>query len=151
MPTVIDVTDVWVRLPQHPTNNTFIAYASVVLDGVFKVRDLKVFRGANGQLKVSMPARQERVACVRCRHSCAWSARYCAACGQEQPSGRGKGRYLDLCHPVCPAQRAEIELAVLTEYCRVSNRNVATHLARDAGAVGEDYGCDDESRRAARA
>jgi stage V sporulation protein G len=63
------------------------AYATIVFENCFIVRDLKVILGNDGNLFVSMPSRRSKF-----------------------------GSFKDIAHPLNSSMRSEIEKAVLGEY-----------------------------------
>jgi len=71
------------------------AYATIVLDGVFIVRDLKVILGNDGGLFVSMPSRRSKY-----------------------------GTFRDIAHPLNSEMRQEIESKVVAEYERAASSGV---------------------------
>jgi stage V sporulation protein G len=85
----MQITDVRVYL--RGDNEKLKAYASVTLDGVFAVKELKVVEGSRG-LFVSMPARK-----------------------------RADGTFRELAHPVTRAMRDELQAHVLDAYRRAAD------------------------------
>jgi len=69
------------------------AYATIVFDNCFIVRDLKIVKGVDG-LFISMPSRRSKF-----------------------------GTFRDIAHPLNAAMRGEIERAIFAEYDKVVNQN----------------------------
>lgn len=74
------------------------AYATIVFDGVFIVRDLKVIEGQNGYF-VSMPSRR-----------------------------RKDGTFRDIVHPLNSEMRKNIEDAVVAEYQKMVESGISTPM-----------------------
>ena len=94
---MIKVTEVKVYPVRSQEKETRLkAYATIVFEGVFIVRDLKVIMGNDGGLFVSMPSRRSKY-----------------------------GSFRDIAHPLNADMRTEIEKAVISEYERalVSSNN----------------------------
>ena len=93
------------------------AFASVVFDDCFVVRDLKILC-IGGRTVVAMPVRKATDRCPHCRGKNHLRARYCNCCGIELVAGRERGAtlYHDTSHPINREFRAEVERAVLSEY-----------------------------------
>lgn len=86
------ITDIRIRLINNDDNN-LKAVASITIDGVFVVHDIKVLSGKDG-LFVSMPRR-------------------------KTPDGEFK----DVCHPLNTPTRLEINQLVLAKYEEEKNAN----------------------------
>jgi stage V sporulation protein G len=71
------------------------AFVSLVFDGVFAVRGIKIIAGKTGRLFLAMPSRK-----------------------------KADGTYQDIVHPVTPEFRNELEAVVLAEYTRVLRAGV---------------------------
>jgi stage V sporulation protein G len=84
----MEITEVKVS-PIRKSNDKLKAFVTIVLDGCFIIRDLKVIHGNTG-LFVAMPSRK-----------------------------RADGTYVDIAHPLDSKTRQWIEQAVLEEYARV--------------------------------
>ncbi len=82
----MQVTEVRLRLIEGGSGSKLRAFASITLDKVFVVHDLKVIEGKQG-LFVAMPNRKT--------------------------SG---GEYKDIAHPIDPATRSYVNAMVLAEY-----------------------------------
>lgn len=77
------------------------AYATIVFDSVFIVRDLKVIEGQNGYF-VSMPSRR-----------------------------RKDGTFRDIVHPLNSEMRKNIEDAVVAEYQKMVESGISTPMQDD--------------------
>ncbi len=78
------------------------AYATVVFEGSFIVRDLKIISGNDGGLFVSMPSRRSKY-----------------------------GSFRDIAHPLNAEMRNEIERNVISEYERTMVAEPESHEAYD--------------------
>lgn len=105
-----------IRIKPAPAAGKLLAFASVVFDGVFVVKDLKIISGTHGRF-VAMPSRKVSDHCPECHARMALTARYCPDCGREADAGRGDGRlHADVAHPLEPQFRAYLNAAVLEAY-----------------------------------
>lgn len=78
------------------------AYATIVFDNIFIVRDLKIIEGQSGHF-VSMPSRR-----------------------------RKDGTFRDIVHPLNSEMRKSIEDAVIAEYQRAGEGNSSLQYSEDA-------------------
>jgi stage V sporulation protein G len=130
---VLTITEVRVTLasPTCNDNGHIRGYASIVLDGAFCVRDLKILECDRGFL-LAMPSRKRCDRCPDCGAKNNLEAAWCQGCGSQLCSGRAvmdeSGRmklYDDVCHPINPDAREYIEAVVMEAY--------RVELARQAG------------------
>ena len=128
----MEITSVQIKLAKGA--GRLLAFASVVFDGVFVVRDLKLVEGA-GRRFVSMPARCRQDKCVACGQKNHLLACFCNRCGVKlcRESKVGGELFADVCCPIDASFREELERAILTEYVRVA-ATAALALARAVGA-----------------
>lgn len=110
--------------PGHNDDERLLAFASIVLDGCFKITDLKVVDGDRGPF-VAFPSRKVCDHCPNpdCGIRVAVMDRYCRGCGGTLDRGRAaldeRGRpklYADVCHPISNECRGRIEAVVLAAY-----------------------------------
>ena len=109
------VTEVRI-MPVKSGNGSAKAYASIILDGVFAVNDIRIVDGKNG-LFVALPNRK----------------------GKDKD---GKEKYYDICNPTTAELRKEINEAVIAKYNEtVSQPQPQTQP--DAGAASQPADEDD--------
>lgn len=84
-----------VKITPVISNYKLKAFASIVLDDCFAIKDLKVIQGLSGFF-VAMPSKESK-----------------------------DGSYRDVAHPINKGARALIESAVLTEYKKVAAERAA--------------------------
>lgn len=139
------ITEIKIHLIQ--TDPKLLAFADVVLDGCFKIHDLKVLKG-DGRVFVNMPSRRITDRCHACNKSNAVMARFCSWCGAALPDRRpprdenGHNQaHFDICHPVTRDCREMIEAAVLSAYGRVVNPKPLTPIGQldSYGVELEEY------------
>lgn len=114
------------------TNERILAFASITLDDMFVIRDLKVVAG-NGGILVAFPSRKLTDRCNHCGTKNHLRARFCNDCGSRLDERRatrdGEGKvklHADLAHPITAECRQAMEAAVLAEYHRqVKGQEVA--------------------------
>jgi len=106
------------------TNERILAFASITIDDMFVIRDLKVIEGKSGIL-VAFPSRKLTDRCNHCGTKNHLRARFCNDCGarlDECRATRGsEGRaklHSDIAHPINAACRQAMEAVVLAEYHR---------------------------------
>ncbi|MFH1904998.1 MAG: septation protein SpoVG family protein [bacterium] len=119
----MEITEVKVRLRDRE-GNKLKAYATVIFDDSFVVRDLKIIDGRKG-LFVAMPSRQVREACPNCHHRNALRSRFCNQCGKAlefQSVLRKEGEdnrvdeHRDVAHPITTEARDYLQKKVLEAY-----------------------------------
>lgn len=117
----MDITDVNVKLVEGGEER-LKASCTVIIDGEFVIRDVKVIEGTNG-LFVAMPSRKLMDHCPRCRHKNHLRARHCNHCGQQLNENRatqGRARSIQLhaevAHPINSSCRARLQTGVLEAY-----------------------------------
>ena len=119
----MEITEVKVRLRDRE-GSKLKAYATVIFDDSFVVRDLKVIDGRKG-LFVAMPSRQIREACPNCHHRNALRSRFCNQCGkalefQRVPRKEGEDNrvdeHRDVAHPITTEARDYLQKKVLEVY-----------------------------------
>lgn len=117
----MDITDVNVKLVEGGEER-LKASCTVIIDGEFVIRDVKVIEGTNG-LFVAMPSRKLMDHCPRCRHKNHLRARYCNHCGQQLNENRatqGRSRSIQLhaevAHPINSGCRTRLQTGVLAAY-----------------------------------
>jgi len=118
----MEITEVYVKLVSGE-GEKLRAFATVILNGCFVVRDIKVINGPGG-LFVSMPSRKLTIRCPNCRAKIELTSFYCSQCGCKLPaqvlprrpnSDRPK-LHADIAHPITPDCRKRLEQAVLAEF-----------------------------------
>ena len=118
------ITEVRITLADDASagNERLGAYCSVVIDGCFVVRDLKVIDGFGGAF-VAMPSRKLTDRCHNCWGKNHLLARFCNECGSRLDEDRAPlgddGRpklHGDIAHPINVACRRLIQDAVLAAY-----------------------------------
>ena len=119
----MEITEVKVRLRDRE-GSKLKAYATVIFDDSFVVRDLKIIDGRKG-LFVAMPSRQVREACPNCHHRNALRSRFCNQCGkalefQRVPRKEGEDNrvdeHRDVAHPITTEARDYLQKKVLEVY-----------------------------------
>lgn len=108
------ITEVQIELAKDPASRV-VAFARLVIDGAFVVRELKVLRGPRGLL-VAMPDRAVKDHCPRCDRRNVLDALWCNWCGEDLGAPRPGKRHADVAHPIGPAAREQLELAVIEAY-----------------------------------
>lgn len=119
------ITEVRVVLTRN--SGRILAYASVIFDGVFAVRDVKVIEHEQGYVYVTMPSRRATGRCRDCGSTNHLRAKFCNECGIELPEmiadldrwGKPKF-YYDQAHPITREFRDKLDHAVLHEFERMA-------------------------------
>ena len=121
----MEVTEVSVRLTRK-RRGKLRGYATVIFDGCFVVRDIRIIEGPEGPF-VAMPSRMLTARCDRCRCKNHLRAKYCSGCGAElperrpEPDSRGQAKlFVDVAHPVTRACREHLEKRIVEEYRRAA-------------------------------
>jgi len=140
----VNVTEVNVKLV-NGGKGKLLAFAVVVLDGVFLVRDLKVINTLHGR-RVVMPSRKIADRCNLCTCRNPLQARFCNGCGVELGEAdvdydeRGKPvHHVDVAYPMDQSLRRQIEDRVMCAYLDkvgLLNQRSGTNGTRfDAGVM----------------
>lgn len=108
------ITEVQIELAKDPASRV-VAFARLVIDGAFVVRELKILRGPRG-LFVAMPDRKMKDHCPRCHRRNVLDALWCNWCRTDLGGPRPGKRHADVSHPIGPAAREQLELAVIEAY-----------------------------------
>ena len=120
---LMEITEVKIRLRDRE-GSKLKAYATIIFEDSFVVRDLKVIDGRKG-LFVAMPSRQVREACPNCHHRNALRSRFCNQCGkalefQRVPRKEGEDNrvdeHRDVAHPITTEARDYLQKKVLEVY-----------------------------------
>ena len=117
---MFQITDVKISL-NSDERGKLKAIATMTLDNVFVVKDIKVIDGKRG-LFVAMPCSQVTEKCPRCRVKNPINSRYCTNCGKAFPNNKKisfnsrREDYRDIAHPICKDCRDYIESVILGAY-----------------------------------
>lgn len=131
------ITDIQIVLTPTNHDERLLAFATVVFDGCFAVKDLRVIDGTKG-LFVACPSKKLTDRC----DSCGWKVRlldrYCSDCGfaladdrtakdehgnpRLNPDGSRK-LFTDVAHPLTSACRIMLQDAVLAEFHKVASNH----------------------------
>lgn len=118
----MEITDI--RVLKVPGPGRLRGYASVELDGVFVVHDIRIIAGDEA-LFVSMPSRKVADNCPGCQGRTPLVENYCGHCGKRLApfyersnlDARGKRKlYSDVAHPICPLFRETLSSRILAVY-----------------------------------
>jgi stage V sporulation protein G len=117
----VEITSINIRLIRS-RDAKLKAFACVVIDGCFVIRDIKIISMPNG-LFVAMPSRKLCFPCPECKAKNHLRAKFCNGCGAALPSqeaalnGRGRAKlYADVAHPVTPECRESFHQRILAAY-----------------------------------
>jgi len=124
----MEITDVRIFLRESAAGVKLKAFATITLDQVFVVRNLKVIEGSKG-LFVAMPSERSKEPCPACGHRNVVRSRHCNQCGKPLPvSSRpaeqeheGAGNELhsehrDIAHPITAECREALQKKVIQAY-----------------------------------
>ena len=117
----MEITTIRIRLVQS-RDEKLKAFACVLLDDCFVIRDIKIISRPNG-LFVAMPSRKLTFCCPRCTAKNHLRSNYCNHCGGRltlpNPGTNGRGRaklYADIAHPITSHCRDAFHKKVLAAY-----------------------------------
>ena len=115
----VKVTECRVHLPPVPSNTRYLGRASVALNDVLVIHDIRIIRGDDG-LFIVMPNRPLAQRCEQCNHQVPVLDNYCGRCGAEQPDGRAtpvkSENWIDFVHPINAEGRRWLTGIVLAAY-----------------------------------
>lgn len=131
------ITDVKIILSDPDNKHRHLkAYASIVIDQLFTVHELKVIESRQGGLAVHMPSRKITDYCPDCSGKNVLVARYCGDCGRRLADNRrwrdAKGNlitHIRTAHPLKSESRFQIEDAVLQAYRQAAAARIAQAVA----------------------
>ena len=118
----MEITEVKIRLRDRE-DSKLKAYATIIFEDSFVVRDLKVIDGRKG-LFVAMPSQQVRETCPNCHHRNAIRSKFCNQCGKAlefqniaKREGESKiDEHRDIAHPITVEARNYLQKKVLEAY-----------------------------------
>jgi len=121
----MEITETRVSVVNSP-NSRLRAYASITLDGVFVVRDIRIIEGKKG-LFVAMPSKKTQKPCARCGFKNPTTNRFCGSCGSALPpvnnqKGEAAERHRDLAHPISPEFREYMQKKIIETYQQVKTQ-----------------------------
>lgn len=105
-----------------------LAFFEVEIDGAWVVKDIRLVKMDGGDLKIFMPYRKYKFACLSCGSKEEYNHKFCSECGKllpprerrvfERPSGEGglERWWADIFYPATMASRQEMESACLKAY-----------------------------------
>ena len=123
----MEITEVRIFLKEG-ANSKLRAYATITIDNVFVVRNIKIIEGKSG-LFIAMPSRKIKEACPKCGHKNAIHSKFCNECGSQLPVQTHpvspnpeaehelrQAEHKDIAHPITVQAREYIQKKILDEY-----------------------------------
>lgn len=122
----MDITEVKIFLKEGQ-DKKLKAYATLTLDNMFVVRNVKVIEGTKG-LFVAMPSRKLKDSCPKCGFRNALRSKFCNQCGGALPQApehriaapgedaSKQSEHKDIAHPITAECRDYIQKKVLEAY-----------------------------------
>lgn len=121
----MEITEVKIFLKEGQ-DKKLKAYATLTLDNMFVVRNVKVIEGNKG-LFVAMPSRKLKDPCPKCGFRNAVRSKFCNQCGSALPLAEPKlpvagedmsrqSEHKDIAHPITTECRDYIQKKVLEAY-----------------------------------
>jgi len=134
----MNITEIRIKLLSN-SRDKLRGFASVTLDSLIVVRDIKIIEGGKG-LFVAMPSRKLCDRCPSCAGKNPIRARFCSDCGARLPESRGdldeRGRprlYADIAHPINQEARDFVQSQILQAYFDEFERS------KQAGYVAKSF------------
>lgn len=148
----MEITETRIKLmdADQGGNARLIGFASITIDDMFVVRDLKIIDGAKG-IFVAMPSRKLTDRCHSCGTKNHLRARFCNQCGSRLDENRalrdveGHAKlHADVAHPINVMGRAKIQTALLDAYAdEVRLSKLPGYVSRyDDYGIGEPEDCE---------
>lgn len=123
----MEITEV--RISQKEgVNSKLRAYATITIDNVFVVRNIKIIDGKAG-LFIAMPSRKIKEPCPKCSHKNAIRSKFCNECGSQLPvhalpvspnpgaeHDLRQAEHKDIAHPITVQAREYIQKKILDAY-----------------------------------
>jgi len=105
------------------------AYATITIDNVFVVRNIKIIEGKTG-LFIAMPSRKIKEPCPKCNHKNTIHSKFCNECGSQLPAyihsaaslspeaehDLRQAEHKDIAHPITIQAREYIQKKILDAY-----------------------------------
>ena len=121
----MDITEVKIFMKEGQ-DKKLKAYATITLDNMFVVRNVKVIEGTKG-LFVAMPSRKIKEPCPKCNFRNTVRSKFCNQCGASLPHTEPKpvmagddatrqSEHKDIAHPITTECRDYIQRKVLDAY-----------------------------------
>jgi stage V sporulation protein G len=123
----MEITEVRI-FPKEGANNKLRAYATITIDNVFVVRNIKIIEGKAG-LFIAMPSRKIKEPCPKCNHKNAIRSKFCNECGVQLPAPAQpaastpeaehdlrQAEHKDIAHPITVQAREYIQKKILDAY-----------------------------------
>jgi len=128
----MEITEVKI-IPKEGQDKKLKAYATLMFDNCFVVRNVKVINGNKG-LFVAMPSRKMREACPRCNYKNPVRSKFCSQCGSSLPvreirhvdGEMRQSEHKDIAHPITLECREYIQKKVLEAYDAELKRSTST-------------------------
>ncbi len=124
----MQITEVKIRPVKHCSKEKLRAFASIIFDNCFAVKEIKIIDGENGHF-VAMPSRKAMSKCPKCYHRNASNSKFCNACGEEITiSNKNKFDnhriFMDIAHPINVECREMIHKAIIDEYKKITENPI---------------------------
>ncbi len=140
----MEITEVKI-IPKEGPDKKLKAYATLMFDNCFVVRNIKVIKGNKG-LFVAMPSRKMREACPRCNYKNPVRSKFCSQCGSSLPAWETRrvdgeirqSEHKDIAHPITLECREYIQKKVLEAYdAELKKSPSAPYASKEAPASPE--------------
>lgn len=108
----------------NSSDDRLLAFASIVFDREFVVKEIRIIYLGDGGYLVAMPSRKVTYRCTICHSKYYFDDDYCSGCGNKilhsfSPESREVLKhYVDMCHPITAKARKKIELCVFAAFRR---------------------------------
>ena len=142
----MEITEVQVKLIGNG-DERLKASCTLVVDGEFVIRDVKVIEGTNG-LFVAMPSRKLTDHCPKCGGKNHLRAAYCNNCGGKlnenrwsQKAANAQQLHAEIAHPINSECRQRLHERVITAYesARAGQDDDAAEQASPGGHGGNNH------------
>ena len=122
----MEITEVRI-FQKEGANSKLRAYATITIDNVFVVRNIKIIEGKAG-LFIAMPSRKIKEPCPKCCHKNAVRSKFCNECGAQLPIATQphpapeaehdmrQSEHKDIAHPITVQAREYIQKKILDAY-----------------------------------
>ena len=113
----MNITDVRIRLLRNK-DNRIKAFATIIFDDSFIVRDIRIIEGPNGPF-VAMPSKPIKELCPHCSYRNEIKNKFCVNCGSKLkfiPSDDQRLKHRDLAHPITQKMREYIHNKLFDAY-----------------------------------
>ena len=105
------------------------AFAAVVFDDCFEVKNIRIIEGKDGKLFIVYPNKESSRPCPSCKSLTSYRDSFCRKCGKPLSAVIQAAKYTDLANPLTKTFAEKISSRVIAEY----ENDQKSHLVKGEG------------------